>query len=112
MGANEFVIEAKGDGPTQAYGDAVREARWQNGHAGYTGTIAETNGFQMFNMPDTYRPSEKHVTRKPTQKDPELWRAVGYAHKMIDENKIEKWGPAGCIALGDGRYVFFGIASS
>ena len=84
MGANTFYTKFSG---------AV--ARYEHGHGGYTGTIAEKDDFIMINC--------------PTDKDP-----YDFATELIntDDSRIDdKWGSAGCIALEE-SYLFFGWASS
>lgn len=41
-------------------------------------------------------------------------RARAVASEMIDadDGSIDKWGPALCVELAKGRYLFFGLASS
>ncbi len=96
MGANTFVTAARGKTATDAFKSAVAKAQFDRGHGGYTGTIAEKLSFEMIAMPDGVEPT-------------------AYAQKLIEEEDQridDKWGPAGCIALGDGQYLFFGWASS
>lgn len=82
MGANTFLTEARGSTAQEAFDSAVAAAQYDHGHSGYTGTIAEKSSFKV-------------VTGDP---DPDRFD--------------DKWGPAGCIALGDDLFVFFGWASS
>jgi hypothetical protein len=100
MGASEFVNVAKGKTPKEAFRSAVDQARYDHGHAGYTGTLAEKGEFVLI--------SNK---RAETVKE-----ACALAEQLIDagdERIDDKWGPAGCIRVGDSdTYVFFGWASS
>lgn len=100
MGASEFVSVAKGKTAKAAFKVAVDEAAYDHGHAGYTGTIAEKSEFVLI--------SNK---RAETVKE-----ACDLAEQLIsegDERVDDKWGPAGCIRVGDSdTYVFFGWASS
>ncbi len=96
MGADTFWDRASGDSAQAAFENAVSTARFNYGHAGYTGTIAEKNSFVMIELPDG--------------QDPEA-----YANKLLGENDPridDKWGPAGCLSLGENQYLFFGWASS
>jgi len=98
MGAYEFVTAATGDTAAEAFGYAVSDARNMHGHGGYTGTIAEKNEFVM-------------VAETPMSTDD----ARQLARTLIDESDpriIDKWGPAGCISLCGGDYLFFGQAPS
>jgi len=95
MGGTTFFITSKGDTAKEAFQNAVAEAQYESGHGGYTGTIAEKRSFTMIPF--------------PAGKD-----AYDYAYELIDncDRRIDdKWGPAGCFALGDGQYAFFGWAS-
>lgn len=95
MGAESFTHTSRGDTAEKAFRSAVEEAAYDHGHSGYTGTIAEKDSFVMIPLPEGEDPYE-------------------YAEELIGDGdvRIDKWGPAGCIALGDGEYLFFGWASS
>ena len=95
MGAEVFTTTAKGSDARNAFIGAVREAQYECGHGGYTGTIAEKDGFTVIPLEEGREPYE-------------------YAGELIDEcdrRVNDKWGPAGCFELGEGRYLFFGWAS-
>ena len=94
MGAQVFTTTAKGSDARNAFIGAVREAQYECGHGGYTGTIAEKDGFTVIPLEEGREPYE-------------------YAGELIDEcdrRVNDKWGPAGCFELGEGRYLFFGWA--
>jgi hypothetical protein len=96
MGANTFFVRAKGSNARDAFNGARDDARWEHGHGGYTGTIAEKHEFTVIEVP------AGEDARK-------------YAAKLIaddDERIDDKWGPAGCIKLGGDEWLFFGWASS
>jgi hypothetical protein len=81
-----------------AFNDAVDKARYDHGHAGYTGTIAEKCGYVVL--------SDKPMLRE---------EAARFVHEKIDGN--DKWEPAyACAYSEDGKkvdgWVFFGWASS
>ena len=95
MGACSFSCMAEGSDAKEAFGKAVEDAQYENGHGGYTGTIAEKGSFVMITCDDP----NPHA----------------FADKLVDQGDPridDKWGPAGCISLGDGKYLFFGWASS
>jgi hypothetical protein len=101
MGASTFMVTSKGKDAKTAFNKAVDEAAYECGHGGYTGTIAEKSSFVMIKVPSTTLPMDKKLART-------------YADKLIDEGDSrvdDKWGPAGCIDLGNGEYLFFGWAS-
>ena len=95
MGADVFMITATGVSARDAFIGAVREAQYECGHGGYTGTIAEKSSYKVISLKEGCEPYE-------------------YAEELIDncDRRIDdKWGPAGCFDLGGGRYFFFGWAS-
>jgi hypothetical protein len=112
MGGCEFIKGYVGkETPRDAFNELTESARHSHGHDGYTGTIAEKDGFIMREC--------------PPRKDPEK-----YANEIMEEN--DKWGPAYCIEVkrsylqklkkrpynvwckgkrGIRAYIFCGIAS-
>jgi hypothetical protein len=96
MGASDFCTTAKGKTAREAFRNAVEDARYEYGHGGYTGTIAEKHECVLIPL--------------PSDKNPER-----YAYELInacDARIDDKWGPAGCFDLGNGEFMFFGVASS
>lgn len=96
MGACSFMTTATGATAREAFASAQREARHEHGHGGYSGTIAEKGGFVSIACPAGVDARE-------------------HANALLasdDERISDKWGPAGCIALGGGKWLFFGYASS
>jgi len=100
MGACEFMIGAEGNSPEEAFRNARSEALYMEGHGGYTGTIAEKDSFVMIDPPR----DEETIAEK-----------MRFASELMDncDDRIDdKWGPAGCIKIENGKYLFFGLASS
>lgn len=96
MGAETFMVRVRGKTAADAFNSAIRDAQHECGHGGYTGTIAEKQSFVMI-------PVDKGV-------DP-----LKFADDMLfdgDARVDDKWGPAGCIDLENGMFLFFGWASS
>jgi hypothetical protein len=102
MGADVFFTNASGKTAQEAFDEAVHRARYDWGHAGYSGTLAEKDDFTMIPLPEGEKLSS-------------------FTDKLIDEcdpRIDDKWGPAGCIQIGvdsdSGRkeFLFFGWASS
>ena len=58
MGANTFFTRAKGNTAKDAFNAAVKEAQYEYGHRGYTGTIAEKHDFVMITCPKGIKPIE------------------------------------------------------
>lgn len=96
MGSETFCTKAKGKTAKEAFQSAVDDARYNHGHAGYTGTIAEKNDYTMIPLPAGAIPKE------------EANRLINACDPRIDD----KWGPAGCFDVGNGEFYFFGWASS
>ncbi|MCW6004303.1 hypothetical protein K1W54_06870 [Micromonospora sp. CPCC 205371] len=85
MGAATFNQYADGSDPDAAFDTARDDARHEHGHGGYTGTLAEKDGYVI-------------ITATPM--DPE--QAQTLAADLIDraDPRIDdKWGPAGAIAV-------------
>lgn len=96
MGANTFFTTASGKTAYHAFRAACDDARHESGHGGYTGTIAEKTEFCMITCPPGKEPA-------------------AYARELMDNDDPridDTWGPAGCIGLGGGKFLFFGWASS
>lgn len=98
MGAQQFTARAKGKTAKEAFSAAVAQAQYDYGHAGYTGTIAEKRDFFMLTVPADLG-----------GKVPCDW-----VYDQIDNHPRlqDKWGPAACIDLGGGEWLFFGLAAS
>jgi len=102
MGAESFVTYARGKTVKEAFDNAVREARYEHGHGGYTGTIAEKDGFRYIPVPAGVSP--KDFIRR-------------IENDVYDNNKDpygyeDKWGPALCVEVEKDLFCFFGLASS
>ena len=96
MGADVFYHKASGSTVEIAFQNAIKEACYDYGHSGYTGTIAEKDSYVIIDCP------------KDT--DPQY-----YADTLIsnqDDRIDDKWGPAGAIKLSEDTWLFFGWASS
>ena len=97
MGAQEFECTGKGTTAQEAFNNATDMARFDYGNSGYTGSIAEKTSFKMITCPE----DNDAVNAKVDE-------------VMNDENHWiqNKWGPSGCIKVGESTYLFFGWASS
>lgn len=95
MGGTTFGCKARGKTAREAFQQARAKALYDHGHAGYTGTIAEKHAFTLIKV--------------PSDTDP-----ITYANDLMDDGDPrvdDKWGPAGCLDLGNGEFYFFGWAS-
>lgn len=98
MGAQPFQTIAEGKTADAAFDDAVSNALHYHGHGGYTGTIAEKSEFEMVSVVPM-NPSDAHSLAS---------QLVNEGDPRIDD----KHGPAGCIPLDTGEFLFFGWAAS
>lgn len=103
MGAEQFCTRASGKNAQEAFKNAVENARYEYGHRGYTGTIAEKSSFKM-------------VTPNPAEAPKDCVDRC-----LDDDNHFcqDKGGPAACVEIGpnqkkagENTYCFFGWASS
>lgn len=95
MGAAYFEEVGEGITAEKAFRELVMQAQWDYGRAGYTGTIAEKSSFKMA--------AADRMGINDASKVAEMLSNGAFS---------DKWGPAGCIGLDDGRWLFFGWASS
>tara|TARA_Y100000310_G_C20687215_1_gene819840 strand:+ start:1283 stop:3055 length:1773 start_codon:yes stop_codon:yes gene_type:complete len=91
-GGTDFWEWGRGSDPRKAFSDLQDRARYEHGHGGYSGSIAEKDGYKI-------RSREKMSTKE----------AEAFANEDIDNN--DKWGPAFAVPSGNG-WLFYGIASS
>lgn len=98
MGANEFTTYGSGETAEEAFSVAVSNARYDYGHAGYTGTIAEKSEFVIIGKAPDHKAAIETARRLLAADDPRI---------------TDKWGPAGCVSIaGTPDFLFFGWASS
>jgi len=121
MGADTFITAFQGKTAQAAFGEAISQARYEYGHRGYTGTIAEKHDFIVIkDKPEDvlkkYAGQLQSWTMKDLVSEDATARARGIATALLDaddERISDKWGPAGCIQVeGTERFIFFGWASS
>lgn len=80
MGAVDFSQMAIGRNAEEAYRDAVEQAEYEHGHSGYTGTIAETRGFFMIELP-------KGLTLRKAFDLAEELESIEYAQRDIEDTE-------------------------
>ena len=102
MGACNFSTKSSGKDVSEAFANAVENARYYEGHGGYTGTIAEKDEYRIVKLPEGIEPNSKFF---------EAWIDIN-----TDEQFGDKWGPCGAVKIGDDgkqqEWCFFGWASS
>jgi hypothetical protein len=96
MGATTFEVMVEGKSAKEAFDAAVQTARYERGHSPYAGGIASKTEFTLIAVPRGTTPAA-HIQELIETED-----------ARIDD----KWGPAGCIDLGGGKFIFFGWAPS
>jgi hypothetical protein len=129
MGAADFTTTATGKTADEAFRAAVAEAKRQHGHRSYTGSIAEKRTFIEFNADAECAKTTGRLRTVLAEGGPwdgseyvrSLVTRVGYgevraladALLVLEDSRIsEKWGPAGCLHLGEDQWLFFGVAST
>lgn len=105
MGAESFLVRETGSTLLEAFQKAVRQAQWEYGHRGYSGTIAEKSTVREVLAPPTMVSDEEKIT----------WAISLLDNEITDQNLYwieDKWGPAAALRLTDDEWLFFGWASS
>ena len=129
MGACDFSVIGHGQTLSQAFTAAVAQARYENGHGGYTGTIAEKHDVIELTPPKGCTPTDyaELLTRfnpddgtsnqwNPTTKqtdviliEPTILPKVRHDYARAYD---DKWGPCAAVQLAPDQWLFFGLASS
>lgn len=95
-GGSSFVVFGRGTDPKRIFEEMRRDIRRSSGYEGYSGTVAEKDGFE--------------VVAEPMSRD----EALRYASREAARN--DKWGPAWAVPVLERDkvvgYLFFGMASS
>jgi len=112
MGACNFYVRATGSNAEAAFMAAQAEARYEYGHGGYTGTIAEKDGYTIFPVPKGFTAVE--VSDALLRGDDAKRAEMGGSRwaETIISCWDDKWGPA--VALHDkdaNEWLFCGMAS-
>jgi hypothetical protein len=112
MGASEFETTAKGKTADKAFKVATEGARYEYGHGGYTGTIAEKDDFREFEIPEGMTAAEViKIALDVELKVPPQHERHRKTLEAIYETADDKWGPAACLKTGKDEFTFFGLAS-
>lgn len=114
MGAQTFRVNVFGKTAQDAYNEAVQQAHYEYGHAGYTGTIAEKDGFTIVEAPNGLAEAFVDAVESGADEAGFAGAAFEKAVKIHDD----KWGPALCVPTGKknksgkSEFIFAGWASS
>jgi hypothetical protein len=117
MGATTFHTETKAKTAKEAFTKLVADAEWTHGHGGYTGTIAEKQGFTEFKRPKGVRESTCHMVIQALSKvNPTHTIKLEKTYpkwpiKQMVKTFEDKWGPAVCVETRPNNYFFCGWAS-
>jgi hypothetical protein len=111
MGAMWFVDVVVARTPEQAFIKAVKDARYWNGHGGYTGTIAEKGEFKFFGQlgsryvdrietyfdyaDEWFHSTDGRKAAKPKGVPEPIREVILKALPTYDD----KWGPAVCFEI-------------
>ena len=109
MGAVTFYDTIKTDNPKEGFNSLVERAQWEDGHGGYTGTIAEKDGITMSRKPDNIDVDdwvELLDDFDEDDRDQEHYYELKRDFNVYDD----KWGDALCIET-ETAYIFCGWAS-
>ena len=113
MGAETFCVTIKGASAEAAFAEAVRQAQYDHGHSGYSGTIAEKRDFVIVPLPDGLSPTEAvDLAGSDCLSHANQSAAVRAWVKQAEPIYDDKWGPALCFESTPGTFVFCGWASS
>ena len=123
MGASEYMNAGKGKTAQVAFDKVTENARWNHGHGGYSGTIAEKYSMVEFPRPKGMRRATvlkavRDLGRIGFDDDGNAKTATVQAKypklriAAMSEVYEGKWGPSLAIELSKGEYLFAGFASS
>lgn len=111
-----FVTVLEGPSAAAAFAQAVQDARHGHGHGGFTGTVAEKEGFETFALdlggttPETFAERVVAQSCHGEPQDAEVNAVMGADRDRIMALIEDEEAPAVHVPLGDGRHLFFGVA--
>ena len=123
MGAMNYENVGKGKTAREVFDRLNDDAKWEHGHGGYTGTIAEKDSYVEFKRPKGMRRAT--VIKAIRAVESIRYGTDGYPLTIFAERQFpslpiakmyevwrDKWGPSLAIELSKGEYLFAGVASS
>lgn len=115
MGATIFDTVVHGETARIAFSAARSQAQYEHGHVGYTGTIAEKDNFEEFSVPANLTAREFANLLGGFSPDdapnPKYSYEIHQALLATYPTYNDKWGPAVCLKIEEGLYLFCGWAS-
>lgn len=114
MGGTQFEAVGVGETAKEAFSNAVADARYEYGHRGYTGSLAEKYEFVLAEPPGTVSNDDfvNYIIDASFRNYDRIPEDCLSAAKKYGKIYDDKWGPAVCIHLGGNKYLFIGWASS
>lgn len=108
MGAENFHVTRGETDVATAFTEATEQARYDHGHAGYTGTIAEKGDYVV------YQPPVGKTTDEVLKALEESWDGTrpDWLPQHVVDAYDDKWGPAVAIPEPGRGWHFVGYASS
>lgn len=123
MGADQYMNIGKGKTAQVAFDKLVKQAQWEHGHGGFSGTIAEKHSIVLFPRPKGMRRAtvlkavrdlgsigfdddDNPKTATVQAKYPKL--DIAWMFEVYED----KWGASLGIELKTGEYLFAGWASA
>ena len=104
MGAEQFFTRETGATAREAFKNAVEEAQYEHGHGGYTGTIAEKDGFTMSRKPADF-PAQSWAGMVDMFDEDDTDQEHYYELKRDFKVYDDKWANALCIE-DNGSFIF------
>ena len=114
MGACTFEAYGHGTTALQAFTDALERAYYDHGHSGYSGSIAEKEGYVEFSLPvdKTLNDFDAAINSHLDDDSAPMRKLFGdETTSRLLSAYDSKWGPAVAIKSGDNEWYFCGWAS-
>lgn len=114
MGGMQFACTAQTETAAEAFQVVVDRAHYDHGHAGYSGTVSEKDGYEVHQIPDGMDWDQMHKKLKGFDYQSQ---APTWDHPAAHLYWGDKWGPALCVPIethedGTRTFWFGGWASS
>ena len=108
MGAEVFYNRVKGTSASKAFNEERENACYEYGHGGYTGTIAEKDGYTRSHKPKDIDADKwiEMIEDFDYEESQDYFRQLKKDYEVYDD----KWGDALCVPTDDG-FIFCGWAS-
>lgn len=120
MGSSTYVVTGRGKDVNDAFRSAIEQARWQEGHSGYSGTIAEKSDVVLFEVPKGMTPGQVaqwSLDSEPYRLSDEVPTPFRPFISSVVRRVDDKYGPSGAVRLTEpdenmiAEFLLFGWAS-